>query len=205
MSDPTSQDPDHSLAGGIPTPPPPRPPDIKVPDKAGPTYGNTDKSKKTRDSNHPTDPYKALKKKSGCGGCCGCLGGSLLLLVVLFIALVGAVAYFGPGRYITEGYKVVTLTEPETIITTAPGEPTIYLGQLVTYNAPVTNFPVAIVAQEIIISGDFLKEVSLTGAKVTGLANARFAEDLEVIAGEFYDKGITLKGNLTGRVMKSLN
>ena len=192
------------LPDGIPAPPPPRP-DLKNIKHEGPTYDSEKSSKKTKEHNHPTDPYKALKKKSGCGGCCGCLGGSLLLLVVLFIALVGAVAYFGPGRYITEGYKVVTLTEPETIITTAPGEPTIYLGRLVTYNAPVTNFPVAIVAQEIIISGDFLKEVSLTGAKVTGLANARFAEDLEVIAGEFYDKGITLKGNLTGRVMKSLN
>jgi len=26
-----------------------------------------------------------------------------------------------------------------------------------------------------------------------------------VIAAEFYDKGIVLKGNLTGRVMKSIN
>lgn len=205
MSDPTSPDPEHSLPDGIPAPPPPRLPDLKVPDKAEPTYGNTDNSKKTRERNHPTDPYEALKKKKGCGGCCGCLGGSLLVIVLLFIALVGTVAYFGPGRYITEGYKVVTLTEPETIISTAPEEPTIYLGQIVSYNATVTNVPLAIVAQEIIVSGDFQKEVSLTGAKVTGLANARFAQDLEVLAAEFYDKGITLKGNLTGRVMKNLN
>ena len=173
--------------------------------KAGEIKERKKKGKKTKDRNHPTDPYEPLKKKKGCGCCCGCLGGSLLVLVLLFIALVGAVAYFGPGRFVSEGYKVVNLTERETIITTAPEEPTIYLGRLVTYNAPVTNVPVAIVAQEITVSGDFLKEVSLTGAKVTGLANARFSGNLEVIAGEFYDKGITLKGNLTGRVMRSLN
>ncbi len=207
MSDPTPSDPGHILPGGIPAPPPPRP-HIKDPSKEAPTYGSSDESKKkkkSKDRNHPTDPYQPLKRRKGCGGCCGCLGGSLLVLVVLFIALVVAVAYFGPGRFVAEGYKVVNLREAETIIDVAPEEPTIYLGRLVTYNAPVTNVPVAIVAQEIIVSGDFLKEVSLTGAKVTGLANARFALDLEVIAAEFYDKGIELKGNLTGRVMKSIN
>ncbi len=206
MSESNPPDRDHTLPGGIPAPPPPRP-DLKDHRKTGPTYGINDKSKKekTKDRSHPTDPYEPLKKRKGCGGCCGCLGGSLLVLVLLFIALVGAVAYFGPGRFVAEGYKVVNLTEPETIISTAPEEPTIYLGRIVTYSAPMTNVPVAIVAQEIIVSGDFLKEVSLTGAKVTGLANARFALDLEVIAAEFYDKGIVLKGNLTGRVMKSIN
>lgn len=204
MSDPYPPDPGNTLPGGIPAPPPPRP-DIKDPVKAGPTYGTDDGSKKKRkskDRNHPTDPYEPLKKKRGC---CGCLGGSLLVVVILFIALVGAVAYFGPGRFISEGYTVVNLKESETIISTAPTEPTIYLGRIVTYNAPLTNVPVAIVAQEIIVSGDFLKEVSLTGAKVTGLASARFAQNLEVIATEFYDKGIVLNGNLTGRVMKSIN
>jgi hypothetical protein len=191
-----------NLPEGIPAPPPPRP-DLKDLKHEGPTYGTEKSSKKNKkERTHPTDPYEPLKKK-GCG-CCGCLGGSLVAVVILFIALIGAVAYFGPGRFVADGYTVVNLEETESTVSTAPDKPTLYIGQTVTYNAPVSSVPVAIVAREITVSGDFLKEVSLTGAKVTGLPNARFAGNLEVYAGEFFDQGITLQGELTGRVMKSL-
>lgn len=198
----TPPPPRSNLPDGIPAPPPPRP-DLKDLKHEGPTYGAEKSSKKKKkERTHPTDPYEPLKKK-GCG-CCGCLGGSLVAVVILLIALIGAVAYFGPGRFVVEGYTVVNLEGAEASVITAPDQPTLYIGQAVTYNAPVTSVPVAIVAREITVSGDFLKKVSLTGAKVTGLSNARFAENLEVYAGEFFDQGITLKGELTGRVMKSL-
>ena len=191
-----------NLPEGIPAPPPPRP-DLKDLKHEGPTYGTEKSSKKNKkERTHPTDPYEPLKKK-GCG-CCGCLGGSLVAVVILFIALIGAVAYFGPGRFVADGYTVVNLEETESTVSTAPDKPTLYIGRTVVYNAPVTSVPVAIVGQEITVSGDFLKEVSLTGAKVTGLSNARFAGNLEVYAAEFFDQGITLQGELTGRVMKSL-
>ena len=102
-----------------------------------------------------------------------------------------------------EGYTVVNLEAIGSTVSTAPVVPTLYIGQTVTYNAPVTSVPIAIVGQEITVSGEFLKEVSLTGVKVTGFATARFEEGLEVYAAEFYDQGITLKGNLTGQVMKN--
>lgn len=202
MSD-TPPPPRSNLPEGIPAPPPPRP-DLKDLKREGPTYGAEKSSKKKKkERTHPTDPYEPLKNKKGCG-CCGCLGGSLVAVVILLIALVGAVAYFGPGRFVVEGYTVVNLEGAEASVSAAPDQPTLYIGQAVTYNAPVTSVPVAIVAREITVSGDFLKEVSLTGAKVTGLSNARFAENLEVYAAEFFDQGITLQGELTGRVMKSL-
>jgi len=192
-----------NLPDGIPAPPPPRP-DLKDIKHEGPTYGAEKSSKKKKkERNHPTDPYDPLKKKKGCG-CCGCLGGSLVAVVLLFIALIGAVAYFGPGRFVAEGYTVVNLEGAEATVSTAPEVPTLYIGQAVTYSAPITSVPVAIVAREITVGGDFLKEVSLTGAKVTGLPDARFAENLEVYAAEFFDQGITINGELTGRVMKSL-
>jgi len=202
MSD-TPPPPRSNLPDGIPVPPPPRP-DLKDIKREGPTYGAEKSAKqKKKERTHPTDPYAPLKKKKGCG-CCGCLGGSLVAVVLLFIALIAAVAYFGPGRFVAEGYTVVNLEGSAATVSTAPEVPTLYIGQAVTYSAPVTSIPVSIVAREITISGDFLKEVSLTGAKVTGLSNARFAENLEVYAAEFFDKGITLNGELTGRVMKSV-
>jgi hypothetical protein len=207
MTEPSSSH-DSGIPDGIPAPPPPRPPDIIDPRNSGASYAakeESKKGKKKKERTHPTDPYEPLKKKNGCGGCCGCLGGSLLAVIVLFVVLTGVIAYWGPGRFVQQGYKVVNLSEADSTITTAPSEPTFYLGQTVTYTAPTTDVPIAIAAQEIVVSGDFMKEVSLTGVKVTGLSTARFAENLEIYAMEFYDKGLTLKGELTGRVMKSLH
>lgn len=203
MSDASTPPPPNDLPDGIPAPPPPRP-DLKDLKHEGPTYGSEKSSKqKKKERSHPTDPYEPLKKKKGCG-CCGCLGGSLVAVVLLFLALAGAAVYFGPGRFVSEGYTVVNLEGSEATVGTAPEVPTLYIGQAVTYEVPVTSVPVAIVGREIIVSGDFLKAVSLNGVKVTGLNTARFAENLEVYAAEFSDQGITLKGELTGRVMKSL-
>lgn len=207
MNDMNSQDPESGLPDGIPAPPPPRP-HILDPKNAGPTYAfgtdDANRSKSRKERTHPTDPYEPLKKKKGCGGCCGCLGGSVVVLILLFIALVAAVAIYGPGRFVKEGYTVVNLGREEAIVTTAPTEPTIYIGEVVTYSAGVTEVPIAIIGREIIISGSFLDDVSVTGAKVTALPNANFAGDLEVFAAEFFDKGITLTGELKGRVMRSL-
>ncbi len=207
MSDSTHQDPNRSLPDGIPAPPPPKP-NIIDPSKSGPTYAfGTTEVKKGRgktERTHPTDPYEPLKKRKGCGGCCGCLGGSLLLVVVLFIGVVAAVTYYGPGRFVKDGYTVVNLANTDGRVTTAPTEPTVYIGTFINYNVGVTEVPIAIIGQEVIISGTFLKEVSLTGSKVTALANSSFAGDLEVFAAEFFDKGISLTGELKGRVMRSL-
>jgi len=125
-------------------------------------------------------------------------------LILLIVAFVSAATYFGPGRFVAEGYTVVNLKDGEAHVNAAPDEPTLYIGRAVTYSAPLTSVPVAIIAREITVSGDFLKKVSLTGAKVTALSTARFAENLKVYAAEFIDQGITLKGELSGRVMKSL-
>ncbi|MEQ1839903.1 MAG: hypothetical protein ABL994_05810 [Verrucomicrobiales bacterium] len=127
-----------------------------------------------------------------------------MLIVILFIGLVAAVAYYGPGRFVKEGYAVVNLGTTESRVTTAPTEPTVYIGTIITYSAGVTDVPIAIIGQEVIIGGTFLKDVSVTGAKVTALANSSFAGNLEVFAADFYDKGITLTGELKGRVMRSL-
>lgn len=207
MSDPTSQDPNSNLPDGIPAPPPPRPHIIDTAN-SGPTYAfgttETKAGKKKKERTHPTDPYEPLKKRRGCGGCCGCLGGSLLLIVILFIGLVAAVAYYGPGRFVKDGYTLVNLANTDGRVTTAPTEPTVYIGNFINYSAGVTEVPIAIIGQEVIISGTFLKDVSITGAKVTALANSSFAGDLEVFAADFTDKGITLTGELKGRVMRSL-
>lgn len=201
--DPTPPSPD-KRPENIPAPPPPRPPDIKDLKHEGPTYGTEKPSKKNKkERTHPTDPYEPLKKKKSCG-CCGCLGGSLVVVLLLLVALAAAVVYIGPGRYVSEGYTVVNLEGADATVDTAPEEATLYIGRAVTYDVPVTRVPVAIVAREILVRGDFHKPVSLSGVKVTGSPTARFAEGLEVHAAEFTDQGITLKGELTGRVMKSL-
>lgn len=205
MSDASIPPPPQDLPDGIPAPPPPRP-DLKDLNHEGPTYGSEKSSQrknKKRERSHPTDPYEPLKKKNGCG-CCGCLGGSLMALVVLLVVIASATVYLGPGRFVSKGFTVVNLKGTEVTVDTAPEVATLYIGNAVTYDVPLTSVPVAIVGREIIVSGDFLKTVSLNGVKVTGSPTARFAENLEVYAAEFTDKGITLKGDLTGRVMKSL-
>jgi hypothetical protein len=99
----------------------------------------------------------------------------------------------------------VNLESQDATISQAPTEPTFYLapGSLV-YNVPVTNVPIAFVGRELTIEGDFLDAASITGVKVTVTEKSRFAKDLEVIAAEFTDLGMTLKGQLNGRVIKNL-
>lgn len=198
--------------GEVPPPLPIMPvPDIIDPRKTGPTYGERpEKSKRSRKEKkraHPLDPYEPLKKKKGCGGCCGCLGGFVALLALLLVALVVVVVvvgWFGPGRYVMEGYEVVSFEEAETVITTAPDKPTYFIGQKIEYNAPSTDVPIAILGTEITFSGYFGGDLSVSGAKVTGESATTIAGDLEVYAAEFYDAGIQLEGTLKGSVMKNL-
>ncbi|HRQ91128.1 MAG TPA: hypothetical protein PLA50_20220, partial [Bacteroidia bacterium] len=170
------------------------------------TYGPDPKLAKSKGrSPHPTDSYPPLKKKKGCGGCCGCLTGIIVLVVLLLVAGVVATGYFGPGRFVKDGYKVVNLEGDDVTVDTAPTEGTFYLATgIVRWQVPSTDVPVALLGREVIMEGDFLEDVSLTAAKVTGTDKARFAKDLEVYAAEFHDLGITLKGKLKGRVIKSL-
>jgi len=204
MSDPNPPDPNQSLPQGIPAPPPPRP-DLKDIRQEGATYG-TDKSekgkkKKKRERNHPTDPYQPLKKSRGC---CGCIGGLAVAVVLLVAAIIAAITFLGPGRFVKQGYKVVNLEESPAALYTAPTEPTLYIAKgIIHYRVPVTEVPVALIAREIAAEGDFLDEVSFTAAKVAVTAKARFAKNLEVFAAEFSDLGMTLKGDLNGRVIQN--
>jgi len=205
MSDPTPNEPNPGLPSGIPAPPPPRP-NIKDPRDAGPTYGTDAKGKKKKKSerSHPTDLYPPLKKRGG-KGCCGCLAGLVALLLLILVAGAAVVGWYGPGRYVSEGYTVVNLEDADATIDAAPTEPTFYIATgTLHYAAPITNVPVAFVGRELTIEGDFLDVASITGVKVTVTEKSRFAKDLEVIAAEFTDLGMTLKGQLIGRVIKNL-
>ena len=207
MSDPTPEPPNPGMPPGIPAPPPPRP-DIKDLRETGPTYGASGKDKKKKkkkERSHPTDSYPPLKPKRGCGGFCGCLGGIAALFLLLLAGAAVAIGWYGPGRYVSEGYQVVNLGSEETVVDAAPAEATFYIapGKL-HYTAPVTNVPVAFLGRELLIEGDFLDTASITGMKATVTEKSRFAKDLEVIAAEFTDLGMTLKGELTGRVIKNL-
>lgn len=205
MSDPTPNESNPGLPPGIPAPPPPRP-NIKDPRDAGPTYGTDAKGKKKKKSerSHPTDLYPPLKKRGG-KGCCGCLAGLVALLLLILVAGAAVVGWYGPGRYVSEGYTVVNLEDADATIDAAPTEPTFYIATgTLHYAAPITNVPVAFVGRELTIEGDFLGVASITGVKVTVTEKSRFAKDLEVIAAEFTDLGMTLKGQLEGRVIKNL-
>ncbi len=199
MSDPSQPEPTPELPPDIPPPP-----DIRSPQGNVPTYGSSDDPKgrkKSKDRSHPTDTYPPLRQKRGCGRGCGCFLGFVLLLLA---ALAGGLFYFGPGRFVSKGYQAVNLGADATV-DAAPTEPTCYFASgKVDWQVPVTTVPVAIIAREIHVVGDFHEEASITGVKVIATESARFAKDLEVIAAEFTDLGITLKGELTGRVMKSL-
>ena len=194
----------------VPPPPPIMPtPDIIDPRTQGPTYGGKkgkDKgSRKEKKRSHPPDPYEPLKKRKGCGGCCGCVGGVIGLIVLLLIGLSVLVGWFGPGRYAFDGYEVVSFEEAETTISTAPEKPTYYIGQLIEYNAPSTDVPVAFLGTEITLSGYFGKDVGIAGVKVFTKSSTTIAGDLEVYAAEFHDEGIELKGTLKGSVMKNVS
>ncbi len=186
----------------------PPPPNIMNSSKVGPTYSDLETGKKKRRKkgrNHPTDAYEPMEKKKGCGGCCGCFGGAAALVVLALIAAVIWTGYYGPGRYfIDREFEKVALKDDTTTITEAPEDPTFYIGNNVVYEVPETTVPIAIVGSEVTVNGDFLDNVTITAAKITAAKGTRIAGDLEVWAGEFYDKGIVLKGELKGRVGQSL-
>lgn len=208
MSESSSSDPNRGLPSGVPPPPPPKP-DLRDARKEGPTYG-AERSKKSRKAkeerpSHPTDAYAPLRKKRGCGACCGCLGGAVALALLALVGLAVAIVWFGPGRFVSEGYKVVNLTEESTVIDTAPSEATFYVASgTLHYRAPLTQVPVAFMAREALVEGDFHQSVSISAVKVELTPRSRFALDLEVLAIEFTDGGMTLNGELKGRVGKNI-
>ncbi len=116
-----------------------------------------------------------------------------------------AIGYFGPGRYLSQGYTVVNLMDqPSSTIVAAPSVNTFYIGNIVHYEAPETNVGIAILGQEVTIRGAFRDQVSLMGAKVTGESGAQFDKDLEIFAAEFTDQGVTVTGAVKGKVIRSL-
>ncbi len=190
------------LPEGIKAPPPPDP-DLLDQSTLGPTYTRDPDGKRTKKGrSHPTDPYEPIKKRSGCSGFCGCLSGIGIIVAAVFITLVVVVSCFGPGKYAFAGYKVVVLNEAEATITEPPTEATWFIGKKITYSVPETRFPVAISGVVITIGGQFYQAVSLSANEVNGKPTAHFNRDLEIYANIFNDEGITLKGNLTGRVIE---
>jgi len=197
------------LPEGVPPPPPPKP-NIVDTKNQGPTYGvgrqegRKKKGKKGAVGSHPTDLLHASPPRSSRRGCCGCVVALLVVGALAVAALLAAVSWFGPGRYVAkEGYQIVNLDEAEAIVTEAPSEPTLYLGRTILYEAPQTRVPVAFFGVEVVLDGDFWEDASATATRVVGGATARFAKDLEIFAFEFEDEGIQLLGELRGSVMKN--
>lgn len=206
MSPTEPTDPNRDLPPGVPPPPPPRP-DLKDIREVGPSYrnepGKRRQKKKKKDRSHPTDAYPPLKTKGSCG-CGGCFGGAALALILVLGGLAASIGWYGPGRFVSRGYEVVN-AGPDAVIEVAPTQATVYLSQgKIDWQVPVTTVPVALIAREIHVVGDFHDEASLTAVKATATERARFAKNLEVRALEFTDLGLTLKGELRGRVMKNL-
>jgi hypothetical protein len=196
---------------GVPPPPAPLPrPDLREAPSEGATYGakkaprGKGRKKKGSDrtvSRHPTDAYEPLRKHRRFGVWFAVV---LAVLVLFALATVALLAYAGPGRCLREGYKLVRLEAEDATVAEAPGEATIYLGRgRISYTAPRTRVPVAFLAREVALEGDFYEDVSITAAKVPLPSAARFAKDLEIFALEFRDGGIVLKGELKGRVASS--
>ena len=209
------RDPDLEMPEGIAPPPMPKP-DLHDVAKEGSTYGDQNSSSKKgktgqkakKKSSHPLDTVATSDKlptnKSGGKACCGCILGGLLLIVVISVTLLWAVSNIGPGRPLKENYEVVNHTNKETVtITEAPDSATYYIGNEIVYEAPVTKAPVSFFGTTVRLNGDYHENVTVTGAKVTCTASARFAKDLEIWAGKFIDQGITLKGELKGRVIQN--
>jgi hypothetical protein len=207
-----NRDPDLEMPEGIAPPPMPKP-DLHDIIKEGPTYGEQDSSSKKgkagkKKSSHPLDtvatPDKLPTNKSGGNACCVCVLVGLLLIALLAVTLVWAFFNIGPGRPLKEDHEVVNHTDKETVtITEAPDAATYYVGNRIVYEAPVTKAPVSFFGKTVHLNGDYYENVMVTGAKVTCTGSARFAKDLEIWAVEFIDEGITLKGELKGRVIQN--
>lgn len=195
---------EYEMPEGIPAPPLPKPDSFDLKNLQEGTSEAYSKKAGKKEKPHPTDIYNAsrnMKHKKG-GKACGCLG-CFGLIILLLIAAVAGGAYYMAGDLISQGYKTVQLSGANETISTSPDEPTLYIGQTVTYDAPVTDVEIAILANEITFSGDFLEKASFRGAKVTGKADARTAKELNIIAVEFIDEGITANEGVTGRVMQN--
>jgi|GEM_PF-7093413 len=160
----------------------------------------TVKKNQTSDRKHPKDPYQPLRKKrKGCGGCCGCLA----LLGFIFLLASAGLAWFCLGPAANSGYEFVILKDAETTLSKAPERSTLYLGRKVTYAAPLTDVEIEIIAQEIHVSGDFQKNVSLRGLRVFASKGSRFAENLEVYGAKFSDEGTAVNGKLKGKILNT--
>ncbi len=161
-----------------------------------------EKRKKNKDRKHPTDGYKDVRKKrKGAGGCCagiGCLG----LIVVVILGVAGFFAY--PVIEPVKDFARVRLDEATTTISEAPSEATLYFsGGSVTYSAPRTDVPIAIVATEVRISGDYTENVYLCGIKQTKVeSGARFLKNLDVYTLDFVNEDADVRGELTGKTLK---
>tara|TARA_R110002096_G_scaffold387551_3_gene581778 strand:+ start:563 stop:1195 length:633 start_codon:yes stop_codon:yes gene_type:complete len=188
-----------SLPDGVPKPPLPAP-NLKDLTETGPTYvTDSPGQKKTR--SHPTDAYPPLKKRRACVGACGCLAVAATL-IFLMVALIVIVSCFGPGRPLFDDYEIVNLDETNKTITEAPIEPTYYIGQNISYLAPVTKVPIAIFGTDVVLAGDFHETITVTASKITGRPTARFAKDLVLYTKQFTNDGILLKGERKGIVIK---
>ena len=178
----------------------PAPPSILPrPDKSD-TAEAEKKPKKKMKQRHPTDSYQPLKKnRKGLAGCCGCFA----LLSVIVLAVIGGIGYWVAGPIAR--FEQITFDDAETTVTEAPEKATWYIGKKINYAAPPTDVEIAIWAEEVHVTGDFLENVYILGMKVFAKKNARFAKDLDIKAAEFTDEGITLKGKLTGNVMENKN
>jgi len=181
---------------GVPAPPSILP----TPDKFGtdePEKKPEKKPEKRMKQRHPTDSYEPLKKsRKGCAGC-------FALFAVIVLAAIGGLGYWVAGPIAR--FEQITFDDAETTITEAPEKATWYIGKKINYAAPPTEVEIAIWAEEIHITGDFLENVYILGMKVFAAKNARFAKDLDIKTAEFTDEGITLKGKLTGNVMENKN
>ncbi len=206
---------DYKMPEGIPAPPLPKPDsfDLKDLDEgSSEVYSKkAGKGKKieAKERSHPTDVYNKSVNASKGGGAgkkaCGCLG-CLGVVALAICALIGGLFYYCAGDLMTRGYKVVQLPTGEQTLNVSPTEPTFYIGTMgtkVTYDVANTESPIAILAAEIVVSGDFLENASFRAIKVIGKDNARFAKDLNIIAAEFSDEGVSIRGDLTGRVIQN--
>jgi len=205
---------EYKMPEGIPAPPLPKPDSFDLKDLnegSSQTYSKKiGKGKKEgkKERSHPPDLYNKSREANSGGGkgkACGCLG-CLGVIFLLICAAVGGLFYYCAGDLMSQGYKVVRLSPGEQTLNVSPTEPTFYVGTMetkVSYNVANTEAPIAILAGEITVSGDFLEEASFRAVKVTGKENARFAKELNIIAAEFKDEGVTIRGNLTGRVIQN--
>jgi len=94
-----------------------------------------------------------------------------------------------------------------TTITEIPAEPTYYIGEHIRFHFQTDcRTPIAAIAsRRIEVAGDFLEPASFFAPTVILTSAARFAEDIEIQAVEFEDRGATLKGERTGYIGREVS